>query len=426
MNLPGSLLVAFIVAADLLSAQPRPGDSPVLPDSVLQAAVASFYEGAYVRVIDLLQPTGGTLRPAKANYYLGSSFAALNDPQNAIRYLRIAVDSSSGNIPFRFQLAKSLSAYGAAADARAQYNLILAQDSTFLPALFNLGTLCFDARDFVHAADLFTRSVSLNARDYLSYYNLAASLVNLGKSDSAVQFLRASMALNLRFTPCLSLLASLYYKRTEYQDAQRLYGMILSRDSTNADYWARRGYCVEKLGEPKWAVLCFRNAANYDTTNATYYARLGQAYYELNSYDSAAVFYTHAAILEDENPVLYLNAGLSFAKMDSLEKALDAFHRSYVAHHTERLGLLYGQIAGIYYKQKRYRKAEGAYLKTLQYDPGNKRAVFFLAHSQEELRNFPGAAVSYRRFLSLAGRDSTQSDLVPYARKRLRELPAAR
>lgn len=422
MKAPCSLLVASLIAADLLFAQPRPGESPAHADSVLQAAVVSYYEGAYGHVIDLLQPSGGKLRSPKADYYLGSSFAALNDLQNAIRYLRMAVDSSAREIPYRFQLAKSLNAYGTAADARIQYRLILAQDSTFLPALFNLGTLCFDGRDFGTAADLFSKAVRLNARDYLSYYNLAASLVNIGRPDSAMQFLRASLALNPRYVPCLSLLASLYYRRNEYQDAERLYGMIVAGDSGNADCWARRGYCMEKLRDPKRAVYCFRNASRFDTTNATYYARLGQAYFELKIFDSAAVSYLRAASLEEESPVLFLNAGLAYASMDSLEKALDVFHRSYVASHTERLGFLYSQIAGVNYKQKRFRQAEKSYVKALQYDPGNKRAVFFLARSQEETRNFRGAAATYARFLALARRDTAQSDLVPYARKRLREL----
>lgn len=426
MNLPGSLIIALLIAVDFLSAQPRSGESAVRADSLLQAAVVSYYEGAYAHVIDLLQPSGGIVRSPKANYYLGSSFAALNDPQNAIRYLRMAVDSSARDIPYRFQFAKSLNAFGAVAEARAQYHLILEQDSTFLPAIFNLGTICFDGRDFGSAAYMFSRAVRLNARDYLSYYNLAAALVNLGRPDSAMQFLRASLALNLRYVPCLTLLASQYYRRKEYQDAERMYGMILARDSVNADSWARRGYCMEKLGEEKRALLCFHNAAKYDTANATYLARLGQAYFELKQFDSAAASYSRAALLEEENPVLSLNAGVSYARMDSLGRALEAFHRSYAASHTERLGLLYTQMAGVYYKQKRFRQAEGAYLKALQYDPGNIRDIFFLAHSQEELHDFRGAAASYSRFLMRAGADAAYGDIVPYARKRLRQLPAGK
>jgi tetratricopeptide (TPR) repeat protein len=163
-----------------------------------------------------------------------------------------------------------------------------------------------------------------------------------------------------------------------------------------------------------------------DTTNATYYARLGQAYFELKNFDSAAVSYAHAALLEEENPVLSLNAGVSYARMDSLERALVAFHRSYVASHTERLGLLYTQIAGVYYKQKRFHQAGGAYEKALQYDPGNTRDIFFLAHSREELGDFRGAAASYRRFLKRAGAGAAYGDIVPYARKRLRQLSAGK
>jgi tetratricopeptide (TPR) repeat protein len=84
--------------------------------------------------------------------------------------------------------------------------------------------------------------------------------------------------------------------------------------------------------------------------------------------------------------------------------------------------LLYTQIAGIHYKQKRFRQARGSYLKALQYDPGNTRDIFFLAHSQEELRDFRGAAASYGRFLKRAGGEAAYGDIIPYARKRLREL----
>ena len=414
------LLIGWIVFGNSLVAQV--GDPPAPPDSILRAAEASYYGGGYVHVIDLLQPSGGRPRSPKANYYLGSSFAALNDPQNAIRYLRMAVDSAGREIPFRFQLAKSLLASGAASEARAEYRAILAQDSAYLPALFNLGALCFDDRDFASAAALFSGVIRLNARDYLGYYNLAASLVNLGKPDSALQFLRAGMALNRRYVPCLSLLASLYYKRKEYDDAGRLYGMILARDTASADFWARKGYCMEKIGAHREALACFLSASKFDTANSTYPARVGQACFELNKFDSAALFYLRAASLEEEGPVLYLNAGLAYARMDSMAKALEAFDLSYRASHVERLGFLYGQIAGVYYKQKRYRRAGDSYQKALRYDPGNKRAWFFLAHCREEMHDYRGAASSYRRFLDLARGDPAQDDLTPYARKRLKEL----
>jgi len=429
MHMPVAPLLGMLAAGLLscsqtgsLGAQVRSPDSLFVPDSRLQAAAALYNEGSYARVIDLLQPSVGFVLSPKANYYIGSSFAALNDPQNAIRYLRMAVDSSQGEIASRFQLARSLNAYGAAGEARAQYRLILAKDSAFLPALFNLGTLCFDGRDFAGAADLYTRAVRLNPRDYLSCYNLGASLVNLGKSDSAMQFLRASLALNVRYVPCLSLLASLYYKRKEYQDAERLYGMITARDSLNADFWARRGYCMEKLGDPGRAVLCFRNASKLDTTNSTYVARLAQAYFESKEFDSAAVSYLRAASIEEDNPVLYLNAGLAYARMDSLDPALGAFHSSFRASHTERLGFLYNQIAGVYYKQKRFRAAGQAYTRAIGYDPLNKRAIFFLAHSLDEIREPVRAAAAYGRFLKAAAGDPSQDDIIPYAKKRLREL----
>jgi len=276
--------------------------APADADSILRAAQASFYDGAYDRVIAILQSSGASRRTPAADYYLGSAFISLNDPRNALRYLRAAVDSAPAVPCYRFQLARALGISGAGADARAEYCRILQADSAYLPALFNLGTLCFDARDYRSASEFFTRTVRLNPRDYLAYYDLGASLVNLGMSDSAMQFLHASTTLNSRFIPSLTLLASVYYKKRLYDDAARLYGMVNARDSGGAENWARWGNCLEKLQNWKGMARCFRAAAAIDTANASYCALLGQALYEEKQFDSAAAAYLRAGNIDPENP----------------------------------------------------------------------------------------------------------------------------
>ena len=400
------------------------GTTPAEPDTLLRVAQAAFYYGAYDRVIAILQSSGSPRRSTDEDYYLGSSFAALNDPRNALRYLRTAVDSAPGVVAYRFQLAKALAASGSPMEARVEYRRILAADSTFLPALVNFGTLSFDARDYRTASDLFTRTVRLNPRDYLAYYNLGASLVNLGMGDSAVQYLHASTTLNSRFIPSLTLLASLYYKKKQYDDAARLHQMVAARDSGIAENWARWGNCMEKLRNWNWMAHCFRIAAAIDTANASYFALLGQAWFEGKVYDSAAAAYLRAGMLDPENPVPFLNAGLAYASMDSARQAIAAFRRAYAGYHIERIGFLFAQIAGVQYKMNDYRHAEVSYVKSLRYDPANARALFFLAHAREELRKLGPAAAAYRQFVKQAAGDRSMGEMVKYARKRLRELPA--
>ena len=145
---------------------------PAGPDSLLTAARAAYTDGAYDRVIAILQSSVPARKGAEADYYVGASFAALNDPRNALRYLRAAVDSAPGEISYRFQLAKAFAAAGMPAEARGHYSRLLAADSAFLPALFNLGTLCFDARDYRASVEPPTghfrrRSVRQNCRERL-------------------------------------------------------------------------------------------------------------------------------------------------------------------------------------------------------------------------------------------------------------------
>ena len=417
-------LVIASVFCEAIYAQGAP--APAAPDTLIVSARSAFYDGAYDRVIALLQSSGTARRTPEADYYLGSAFASLNDPRNALRYLRTAVDSAPGVTTYRFQLAKALTSAGMPAEARVEYRRILGADSAFLPALFNLGTLSFDTRDYRAACDLFTRTVRLNPRDYLAYYDLGASLVNLGLGDSALQFLHASTTLNSRFIPSLTLLASLYYKKKRYDDAARLYQMVAERDSMIAENWARWGNCMEKTRNWYWMEHCFRTAAAIDTANASYSARLGEAFFEEKQFDSAAAAYLRAGALDSENPVPFLNAGLAYARMDSSVQALAAFRRAYAEYHIERVGFLYAQIAGVQYKRKDYRHAEQSYAKSLGYDPANVRALFFLAHARDELRKYRLAAETYRQFLKKASGEQSMEDIVGYARKRVRELPAGK
>jgi hypothetical protein len=131
MKLPGSLMIVLLVSLDLLFAQPRSGESAVHADSLLQTAVVSYHEGAYAHAIDLLQPSGGTLRSPKANYYLGSSFAALNDPQNAIRYLRMAVDSSARDIFFLAHSQEELHDFRGAAASYSRFLTHAGSDAVY-------------------------------------------------------------------------------------------------------------------------------------------------------------------------------------------------------------------------------------------------------------------------------------------------------
>ncbi|OGG56040.1 MAG: hypothetical protein A3F84_16095 [Candidatus Handelsmanbacteria bacterium RIFCSPLOWO2_12_FULL_64_10] len=413
-----SLLAAFLGNFALRAE----GESPAIADSVLQAGVKLYSEGKYKEVIRTFEHTAFDSLSAPAAYYVGASYAAESDFQNAVRYLKKAVELLPAHIGYRYQLARVLTQSGLPRDAATHYEAIVAQDSTYVPALVNLGLLLSEGRDHRRAVDMFARVVQQNPRNFLGHYYFASALVNAGEPDSARGYLAACLTLNPGYAPALNLLASLYFKKPDYQEALRLYTLASAQNPQNADLFYKTGLCHEKLQRYNSAATAFLQATLLDSTNSLYFARLGQSYFQMRKFAASIDAYQKAASLDEDNPVLLFNIGLAWAQMDSTRKAVDALNRAASAHHPEKIAYIYNQVGALHFNKKRYRSARTAYRKALQFDPSNVEAQFYLALADEQLKNFKTAIEGYKRFLRLASGDVDQREKVELARKRIQQL----
>jgi tetratricopeptide (TPR) repeat protein len=419
-----TLLISLCWAAPretaIAQAQPAAGRKP--SDSLLARVITLYAECRFKQLIKLVEPEQDVPASPPIYFYLGSSFAALNDVQNAIHFLRKATHGDSLNTGFRFQLAKILTSSGMADEATRHYKIILAQDSLFVAALSQIGVYALDRHNYTEAAKIFGTVIRLNPRDFLGNYYLGASLVTMEKPDSAVRYFAASMSLNPNYTPCLNLLASIYYKRANYEEAYRLYRSASLLEKDNADLWSKKGLCLEKLQRVREAKECFLKAVELDPASPTAYAYLGQCYFELSLIDSAARCYVQASMIDKENPYYYFNAGLAYMRMDSSAKALAAFQRAIAAHEPARVAQVYVQIGAVYFNKANYREAERAYAKALQFDDKNRDALFYTGMTSERLKKHQAAKKAFQTFLRVAGNDSTRAEKILYANKQLKLL----
>jgi tetratricopeptide (TPR) repeat protein len=383
-----SWLVVTLVSAFPLRAE---AESPAMADSVLQAGVKLYSEGKYREVIRTFEHTAFDSLSAQAAYYVGASYATESDFQNAVRYLKRTVDLLPSHIGYRYQLARVLTQSGSPREGATHYEAIIAQDSTYVPALVSLGLFLSEGRDHRRAADTFARVVQQNPRNFLGHYYFASALVNAGEPDSAHSYLAACLTLNPAYTPALYLLASLYFKNSDYREALRLYTQASAQNPQNADLFYKMGLCHEKLQRYDRAAEAFLQATLLDSINSLYFARLGQSYFQTRKFAASIDTYQKAASLDEDNPVLLFNIGLAWAQMDSTRKAIDALNRAASAHHPEKIAYIYNQIGALHFNKKRYRSARTAYRKTLQFDPSNAEAQLYLALADEQLKNFKTA-----------------------------------
>jgi tetratricopeptide (TPR) repeat protein len=405
--------------------QTRPAGH-ALNDSLYQLGMRFYAEGRYARAIETLTAVKeDSLAPGVA-FYTGVSYAAVNDFQEARRYLQSAVDFQPSNTGFRLHLARLLGQAGMLRDAEENYEAILLLDSGFVPALTSLGLIANDRRDYERSSFLFGQAIRRNPRDYLSYFHLGSALTSLGRGDSARIFLSTCLTLNRSYVPATLLLASLHFRKQEYDDALRLYTLAGQQRPENADTWYKVGLCLEKLGDHGGSVKAFRTATALDSVGEYAFAHLGQAYFQLGMFDSAAVAYRRAAEIDAENPVFFLNMALAWERLDSTQHAVDAFRRSVAAYHPDKIGRVYGQLGALYYNKKRLWDARDAYRKALQFDPSDADVRYYNAVTCDRLRDSRSALASYTLFLKIAGEDPARKEDIEHARKRVRVLQQSR
>ncbi len=395
-------------------------------DSLSELGARLFAEGRYRDAIGVLSPVHVDTAGAPIAYILGSSYGALNDFRNGRLYLQKAVELQPQRIGYRFQLARMLVQVSLAGEAEDQYQVILGQDSTFLPAIFQLGLLTYERREYRRASEHFQRIVRMNPRDFLSLYYLGACFATMEQPDSARYVLSACVTLQPSYTPAVALLASLYFAKPDYGQALRLYSRAVQSRPDNADLLYRKGLCHEKLSDYTEAIAVFRSAIAIDTAHVHAYAHLGQVYFQMAKYDSAIAAYEHAVRLEEDNPSLYVNIALAWERQDSIERSASSFEHAVQACQPDQIARLYAQLAALRFNAKQFRKARDAYRRSLQVDPNFLPARYFLAVTYDQLKEYNPAREAYRAFLRQSGSDSTFSDKVSAARNRLGVLDRRR
>ena len=385
--------------------------NPQLSRNVLrQTGIELYSEGKYAEAIKSLLLIQGDSVTSAVKFYLGLSYAAMNDLERAKDLLKSAVDADSLNVGYRFHYAQILAQSGDPNSARREYEFISKKDTSFIPSYWQLGLLLYDQKMYKEAIDIFSHLVAVNPRDFSSYYYLGSALSFLKRIDSARLTLAACLTINPGYFPALTALAALYYDDHEYREALRLYSKASAQVPGNGELFYRIGICETHMEEYSSAIAAFRQAVQRDSMKDIYYAQLGYGYLLEKKFDSAAAAYQKALTLEQDNPLYYVNLALALSQTNRVEDAVDAYRRALVAYHPENIADVYVRLGSLYFVQKQYRNALIAYQQAADYQPLNKEAQFYAALTLDQLKDSPSALRQYRKYLKLVADDTTRQE----------------
>lgn len=393
-------------------------------DSLRQTGVRLYTEGKYAKAIQTLSLVEADSMTSATQFYLGMSYASLNDLEHAIPPLKSAAIADSLNSSYRFQYARLLAEAGESREAQHEYEVILGRDTSCVPAYWQLGLLLYEEKMYARASGVFLHLVTVNTRDFLSYYYLGSSYAALKKTDSAGLYLAMCLTINRDFIPALNAVASLDYDAHDYRMALRFYTLALARLPKNAELNYKIGLCQNRLEHYRDAIAPLQEAVRMDSLKDIYHAQLGYAYLFEKKFDSAEVEYHKAVKLDEDNPLYYVNLALALSRLNRIDDAADSYQSALVSYHPENIADVYIRLGTLYYLQKRYHDALDAYRQAAGYQPKNKEAQFYLALAYDQMKNSPSAIKQYRKYLKLASDDTTsrERERKDEARERLRNL----
>ena len=401
-----SALLLFLLIISCAAAQ-EAATTP--PDTLFQRGMKSYAEGQYRKAIEAFAAIGDTASP-RTLFYAAMSHLSLNDVQRGIPLLQKAVTLEPSNTGYRFQYARILAQSGSADLAASEYAALIAADSAFIAARYQLGLLHYEQKRYPEALEQFNAVVDLNPGDYLSHYYMSSSLINLAQVDSARPYLASCISLNPKYTPAITLLASIYYGAGEHQEALRLYKSASAQRPQDPELSYKIGLCYGKLGRIDSALAYTSRAARRDTANDLYIAQTGYYHLVQERYDSALASYRKAIQIDGENSLYFINMAYAFSQTKANDSAVAAYEQGVAACRPENIAAIYLRLGTLHYYRKQYRKALSSYQQALDLQPMNREAQYYVALAYDQLANPQSAIRQYRKYLALAREDTTAAE----------------
>ncbi|HEY6951835.1 MAG TPA: tetratricopeptide repeat protein [Bacteroidota bacterium] len=399
---------------------PHDSVTTLVGDSLFQTGVRKYSEARYEDAVRILSEIPRDTSSSQTLFYLGLSYASMNDFQNAYDCLKNAVALDSINLGLRYQYAKFLGQNGASDEAQKQYESIIQSDTTFYPAYFQLGVLINAQRKFPQReVEIFSRIVRDQPRDYLSLHFLGDALIRTGKIEAGRVCIAASVTLNPKNFPAVNQLAGINFSKGDFDQALLLYGQAESLHPFDATVKFNLGECLRKLKNDSMAVVYYQKALELDSTEARYAAQLGYSYFNLKRFDLSIAAYRRAIAIDKENPQYWLNLALVYQRMDSSQQVIDSFEWAVSASRPDKIADIYTELGGYQYRRKDYRAASQAYIKALTFEEHNTEAHFYLGMTYDQLKNPQNAIRHYQSYLKFTEGDTMMTQRRILAKQRI-------
>ncbi|WP_372371488.1 tetratricopeptide repeat protein [Candidatus Uabimicrobium sp. HlEnr_7] len=299
------------------------------------------------------------------------------------KWLLIACSILLFSVIFTFVLRKSFKE-----DAKAQANFYFEQANTL-----------FEQRKFSKAIEMYSKAVSLNPSDGLTYMNRGVCYRQQGDYDLALKDYLQAISLNFQTSAIFNNVSALYNTQKKYDLALKYSNLAVSKDPTNFKAYNNRGSVYYFLGKYDLALSDYDKVISLKPKQAHIYVNKGNIYNDKGEYDLAFVEYKKAVIIDPKYAKAHVGIGNLYLRKSQYFLALQSYEEAeksapWEASIYEYRGLLYSE-------RKEYGLAIKEYNRSLELDSKNYDVYLDRALAYRYIKKYKQALQDYNYVLKL-------------------------
>ncbi|PYG89901.1 lipopolysaccharide biosynthesis regulator YciM [Ruminiclostridium sufflavum DSM 19573] len=279
---------------------------------------------------------------------------------------------------------------------------------------------------------------SIRFKEYLVYYNIGVTYLNIGKADFALENFEKSLAINSSFVNAKEGVGRVLVQNGRNAEAVSYYEEILEKDSNNYIIGLLLGKLFVELNDTGRARKCLEQCIRNKPDIPDAYTELGKLYMSEKNYQEAAKLYKKYISIRDDDFTGHYNLAGCCYQTGEFKKAVTEYQKAIMLNSASynslfNMALIYEEIKeydkaiecyenaisikkdfvdaynnlGILFsKQQRQFEALAVYSKGIKESPSNFKLYYNMGVVLFELRRYEDAADAFKRAIEINPEDN--------------------
>ncbi|MCK5739772.1 tetratricopeptide repeat protein, partial [bacterium] len=345
------------------------------------------------------------LKPDNADVYLeiAKIYAIRQDTVKIEPMFAEALQKNPGLDKVRTELSQIYLHQNRVKDAISLYQTAALGDSVSVLNQLKLANLMLQDGDSTKSWHIFNQLLTEYPDDWRVQYTVGGVYHSLGKTAAAQEHLEKALLLKTDLPSIREELAAVYRSEKAYDKALDLFIPVAKADSTDMAARFYIGDILVEKGDTTSALIFYEQEWEEHPDEWRFPYSIGQIHYAQDDHLQAQKYLMASFALNDAFSNTYLLLGISYMQTRQYEKAAQIFILG-----TQK----FTDIPDMYYflgssrqQQNRHALAIPALIKAIELDPENARAMWTVAASYDEVRNFTASEKYYEKALKLRPND---------------------